>query len=399
MTRTRCIAHRVDALVMASQVRLTPEASRALLSCRDESLGMGRKSVEIAGLDWSVKAGRSEGRYTIERGGVRGIYDESAVDGWNLELVARSTYLAANPLHQSLAELDELAVGWGDVEGRRLRRFDLAADFVGWRLLEVDKQRLVKTRCRTAKVCGFDEHHQGADFDEYVAARRAALLAEHAKARRGELSKRERDMLEKRALRDADRTYRSQAFKITGHVIAPGNPVMLRMYDKLAELAAIQDKHKTEAEQGIWSQEGWTSGEPVTRVEFQLRGPVLDELKARNPQKLPEFSYCAGESILPLSRADLHMLDSMPRAERETAIRGSLMPILEAFGERAVRELVDELNGATYAVGRPIEVAARFADGPKAPAPELVPDPPADTGHPVRAAEPKQPARSSVIRF
>lgn len=434
------MANRVDALVMGWKVRLSGEASRALECCHDEHMAAaGKRPVEVGGLLWSVSPSRQPGRYSLERGEVRGMYDSAAVEGWTLELIARSTYLATTPLHQVVEELGEMAAAWGDVEARRLRRFDMAADFSGWRLYAHDPERLVKTRCRTARVGSF-QPDRVAD-------------GEHAQSR----------------------TYRAAATRITGHVVAPGNPVMMRCYDKVAELRIMQNQAKRDVETGVWSEAGWTGAdrlrknqagnvsladlEPqdgITRLEFQLRGPVLDELKLRDPERLCEalqptwnalvgvgdavkasdkrsgwirlrgktrdldprwravraldwtgpatiaqrvvmrnavpfraahgnvLSFLAGRLSLPLpTERETYQVDCLPRAERERLIREAVEPLAAAYVEAAVRELMEDINGTSYALLRPYEVAARFAEGP-APGPEPEPEPP------------RQPARSSV---
>lgn len=429
----RSIAHRVDALSIAWKTRLNGDAMDAIAKCADDAIAGGKHAVRIGGYDWSMSTGRSEGRVTLERGPVRGVFDSSGPDGWTLELVARSTYLAANPLHQVIDDLGNMAAELGESEAIRLRRFDMAADFSGWKLYQHDPQRLVKTRCRTAKVVSFDSLRQAQQEKE-----------EQEKAERKSRGKRDEE--KRGAMRDADRTYRKSISHITGHVVAPGNAVMLRIYDKVAELAAIQDREKTKAEQGIWSEAGWESGDPVTRVEFQLRGMVLDELKLRDPARLcnalqptwnalvgvgdavkasdkrsgwirlagkkrpidPRWkalrlldwtgpatvaervrcrnavplraalgnvlSYLAGIGELPdLPDVDPYMLDSAPREKREEIIRLIMSRVSGRFTDAATAELLEDLNGATYAVCRPAEVRARFsearADEPRKPRP------------------------------
>jgi hypothetical protein len=60
----------------------------------------------------------------------------------------------------------------------------------------------------------------------------------------------------------------------------------MRVYDKLAELTAHNDEAKRAAEEEVWRRAGRDDDGPVSRVEFQLRGGVLDELSLRDPAQL-----------------------------------------------------------------------------------------------------------------
>lgn len=400
------MSNRVDALVCAWKVNLNADACNALDTCADPLNGSTSRGLNIGGVSWSLKPSRNSTRIALERDGVRGIYDPTGPNGWNLELVARSTYLAQSPLGRTIGELDDLAACWGEVEERRLRRFDMAADFTGWPLRSDDHLRIVKTRCRTARIASFME----------------SLERKHGK----------------KGTAGGMRTYWASADRVTGYVVAPGNPVMLRIYDKCAELRMLQDEIKKLATEGVWSQKGWIPGEPVTRVEFQLRGPVLDELKARDPYDLPDklqpiWRYLAGagkatkpgdpdsgwirlkgktreidprwkclrgldwsgpetvaertrqRSAVPFRAAlgnvlsylggrgalagiggpdmpdvDPYLLDSAPAHERERVIRRVMKEIARSFETEGVRELLEDYHGASFAVCRPLEVAARF---------------------------------------
>lgn len=402
----RELAHRVDALVCAWKLEPTAATLQALDRCHDDSRGAGRVAVELGGVQWSVRPSRQQSRYLLERGPVRGCIDLR--EEWNCELIARSTYLATTPLPVAVTELQTMAGEIGNVLGTRLRRFDLAADFAGWPLRQTDVTRLVKTRCRTARVASF----------------RPDVIADGEQVR--------------------SRTYRAAAELITGHVVAPGNPLMLRCYDKVAELKIGQNAAKREIEHSVWKQAGWDGDQGVTRIEFQLRGQVLDELKLRNPQRLGEslqpvwnalvgvgtavdrtdprsgwirlrgvkrpidprwrrlreldwtgpqyvaprvrlrnavplraalgnvLSYLGGQGVLEQALAELpdvdpHQLDAAPAAVRERVIRDVLAAIAGTFAECAARELREDFNGATYAVCRPLEVAARFDETPVEP--------------------------------
>lgn len=57
---------------------------------------------------------------------------------------------------------------------------------------------------------------------------------------------------------------------------------MCRMYDKVAE----SYKSKKTWFEELWEKEGWQKGEPVTRVEFQLRRAFLRQMQTSTPDDL-----------------------------------------------------------------------------------------------------------------
>ncbi|MDP9002372.1 MAG: hypothetical protein M3O46_19950 [Myxococcota bacterium] len=80
--------------------------------------------------------------------------------------------------------------------------------------------------------------------------------------------------------------------KRTGWTFGRGGDLSVRVYDKTEELrfreasaesakARIAASDKAAQEATIWAQNGWTPGEPVTRVEVQVRGTALNELCGR----------------------------------------------------------------------------------------------------------------------
>jgi hypothetical protein len=82
---------------------------------------------------------------------------------------------------------------------------------------------------------------------------------------------------------------RDQDGHLTGFVIAPGNPLLVRIYDKTEEQLAVQghDSEKARTELGVFRTAGWDGTSPVWRVEAQFRGEVLRQLGAGSPDALP----------------------------------------------------------------------------------------------------------------
>ena len=84
---------------------------------------------------------------------------------------------------------------------------------------------------------------------------------------------------------------------MTGYTFGRGGDLSIRVYDKTEELrfrvddaasaaARIAAEEKAAEEAAIWAQNGWQEGEPVTRVEVQVRGTALDELCKRCETKV-----------------------------------------------------------------------------------------------------------------
>lgn len=75
---------------------------------------------------------------------------------------------------------------------------------------------------------------------------------------------------------------------VTGFVIAPGNELSVRIYDKTEELFAVhgRDSEKTRTELAVYRRAGWDGNAPVWRVEAQFRGTRLRELGAGTPSEL-----------------------------------------------------------------------------------------------------------------
>jgi hypothetical protein len=158
-------------------------------------------------------------------------------------------FLATHPLSEVLALAKTIATSLGRIQGVRVRRVDLCADFDGFPIHHDDSQRIFAR----AKVDAFIS--QPKDFDEASGVIAKSAIREHRK--------------------------RNQ--EITGFTVAPGNPLMARIYNKTAELALADREEKRAIEHAIWASNGWNGVSQITRVEFQFRGEALDELDARDP--------------------------------------------------------------------------------------------------------------------
>lgn len=260
---TRALAWRVDWLTVAYQVDIPAELDDEFDE-RQAVCALARVAeLKVGPFTFSLARSRSIDRFHFENHDCRVLYDRHASDGWNVEVVLRATFLATHTLCESLALSTEIARALGRLKASRLRRVDLAADYVGFPLERCDADNLVTTR---SKVTGFltgDKDVSGNDFGQ--------------------------DLLEHQA---ADRT-------VTGLTVAPGNPIMVRIYDKTAEVSLPGREEKRAIEEELWRRAGRTSGEQVTRVEVQLRGAALDDFKLRDPVELQGkmdgvWQYCVG---------------------------------------------------------------------------------------------------------
>lgn len=127
-----------------------------------------------------------------------------------------------------LVAAEFLRGGWSE---ERVRRADLFMDVSGVRFLSADEAGFV-TRSRSShKYLPETEVHEGRTSGELV---------------------------------------------VTGFSFAPGNPMMVRLYDKLAELKKSSgiESQKYRTETGTYRAKGW-EGEEVWRLEVQLRSEAL----------------------------------------------------------------------------------------------------------------------------
>lgn len=255
---TICINRRVDAMVIAFQVEMTDPTKqtireRAAVAAQG---GGAAELLKVGKLIATMKRPSTRGaeRWPIENADMRGLIEFHATAGWNLEVSLKASYLALHDVHDGIALARAIAESFGTVKATRLRRFDLAADF----------------------TC-FDLNAE--DAEGFIIPQRARMR-----------DWRPADSIDPtRDLAQPERsTFRDAEARVTGFVICPGGEVLARIYDKSAELQLSGREEKREIENAVWTKNGWDGSAQVTRVEFQLRGSVLDEMRLRDPTELPK---------------------------------------------------------------------------------------------------------------
>jgi hypothetical protein len=253
-SETRPIGCRVDALVIAFKLELDPRVAQLLEERAKAAAEASSAELELVESSFALKASRRQSFLSFQNADIRGAIDGRATDGYRLELIARATYLATNQLPHVIDELFNVAAEFGQViDVPRLRRFDCAADFVGFPLTSTDAERFLTKRSKIAEFRAEEK-----DFDEvHTALSKPAMTAHRACTR-----------------------------KVTGFGVSAGNPISARIYDKTAELLVPGRELKREIEHARWRALGWNGDEPVTRVEFQHTGKFIDEIRLRDPAKL-----------------------------------------------------------------------------------------------------------------
>jgi hypothetical protein len=256
----KVVEKRVDSLTIAYRCDIAESFLTHIKERGRKSMHYGRSAVDWGGRVWGeLKYSRSAQRWLIVNephfrlmidglapGGKSYPDDINAgwvhEPGWTLEVVWYAQALAIYSLPYVIAESKGCAEKLGKVWETRLRRIDICVDVAGWEMKAEDTLALVR-RSR----CGMrtdTDRHEGEDEKAYPGD---PVLHETR--------------------------------KVTGISVGK-NAMMARIYDKRAELGhASPDKR--EAEQDRWRARGWDGIEPITRVEFQLRGAALKEWGAR----------------------------------------------------------------------------------------------------------------------
>lgn len=250
----RCVSKRVDAFVVAYQIELAESLWGVLSGFRDKAerercpvecdlaalVGAG-KSLKLA-----VMPVGGEGKIVLRNGDLSVSLSRECSHGWTVEVRLFAAFLAQVSPGAALGTCRWVAGffgAWDASRGERCRRFDLATDWVNWSLDESDDARFV-TRPR-ARRCRF------------------------------------RPTREEASELPASRAYHV-ARVVTGLAVAYGAPCMGRIYDKSAELEHAGRDGKREFEHLAWKSGGWDGTQTVVRVEFQLRGDVLEEMGYRD---------------------------------------------------------------------------------------------------------------------
>lgn len=200
-----------------------------------------------------------------------------ALPAWTVEIVWYAEELARLTEEQGsataaldvvLRESAALASNLGDVFASRLRRIDLCADVAGWQVESSDVRRIVKRPRAKWEV------RDDADaFDKRKPQERARDDGAAVFGKGPTLAKR----------------------RVTGIMIGFGGDMSARLYDKRSELEKEDDTtaRRRDDEEARWRARGWDGVSPVTRVEFQIRGSVLDEMGIRDPDAVvtPEYRW------------------------------------------------------------------------------------------------------------
>lgn len=187
------------------------------------------------------------------------------VSGFPIQVEFRALYLRTQPLAAAVDEAERIARHFaaGDIAEARVWRLDLCVDATGLTFDRNDEQSCV-TKARN-KV-------------RFQAPERVYTRRRHSES------------------------------VVTGFVIAPGNELMMRIYDKTEELFAVhgRDSEKTLTETATYRRSGWDSEPPVWRVEAQFRGSRLRSLGAGTPRELigkldSLWHYAVGSEAEPCS--------------------------------------------------------------------------------------------------
>lgn len=254
---TKNLGKRVDAIVIAYALTPFVLVTDELFHAGEIATERGAHIIqfEAQGLAFEVGKMTALTRVSFHNADVRCLWVDNAAGGWQLEVVPYASYLATHTLAETIGLCRRVAECFGEVHEHRIRRVDLCADFEHFPLKTMGQEAIYTTRSSTmsfrteAKDVGELDHDGESDNAQRV------------------------------------REYRAADTSVTGYVVSPGNPLLCRIYDKTVELKQPGREGKKDLEEAIWTRNGW-DGSDVTRVEFQLRGVMLDEAGLRDPEDL-----------------------------------------------------------------------------------------------------------------
>lgn len=271
----------------------------------------GKVRVQIGHVDGTMRAPARAGAFmitnqdytvTIDLRAREMQPDGSMRPGWNVVVAWRAVSLAEHGFNADLSR--GIARCFGLVTEERQGRFDLAATFAGFHLRDRDRKGLVlRSRAKPERFYVVEEDEPAADRPSSSSRSDGDAVAPGSRRRK------------KKTRRVGVEIRVHGAQRCTGFTIAAGGALSCRIYDKIAELLAkgairkivttcipakggkvVRFEGKTR--KGIAELETWRDRgvdltrdavvhPPITRVEFQLRGEVIDEFKLRDPRKLP----------------------------------------------------------------------------------------------------------------
>lgn len=245
--RPGCLIAGVDTLELGFCVKeylLVEEKWKDLAAAKEGSRSSDfddkLESIELCGHEFLVNRGGAQRyRYVLRNDDVTLKINENAQSGRyfpETQVVLHSGYLWRNGYQRAIENIRRWMEGLGNIEMVKVTRADLTAD-VNVFLPDIS-----------------------ADFREIVT--RAKNKAYFGK---GQF--------------EVERHY--TGIRPSGYRFGSSN-LMCRIYDKVAE---SYKSRKTWFEE-LWAREGWQRGDPVTRVEFQLRRHFLRQMQTDSPNDL-----------------------------------------------------------------------------------------------------------------
>lgn len=276
------VQRRVDSLTLAYRVELHDHVMRALQErqtvAREHGraafvLQVGRHELDFGELRFSRVANvwniTKEPRFRIRidlhaPGAVVDPHDEKKREpGWTIEVVWYAQTLANRSLEGILQDTRTLMGALGVIFEERCRRIDLCADVAGLDVATIDPRNIIK-RSRARDT----------DYENQPKATRKG-------------SRHDDEGTEASVFRNR---------RVSGIVVGR-DALACRIYDKPAELAR-ETRHlhgdpkcgcRRCAEEGRWRDGGWDGVEPVTRIEYQVRGVAMKEFGCQNPAACVEL--------------------------------------------------------------------------------------------------------------
>lgn len=233
----------VDALKLAYRLALDELAMALLDGVLGDSLEPTSYTIDSEPLELRRLAAGVP-RFVLKNA-TKSVLVGSHVSGFPVQLEFRAMHLRTHPLESVIAEADRIARHFaaGEVTECRVWRLDLCVDATGLAFCREDEENCVTRGRRRVRF--------QAPENVYTRRRQAESI-------------------------------------VTGFVIAPGNPLSVRIYDKTEELFAVhgRESEKTRTELAAYRAAGWDGVAPVWRVEAQFRGERLREFGAGTPGEL-----------------------------------------------------------------------------------------------------------------
>jgi hypothetical protein len=250
----RVLAYRVDAFYLAFQGALRDDVRAELEVLHAKALASKTEvAVNLTNADGGELRGALStrcfgGMWRTSSAWLTVVVDERASHDWRVEVRPTALLLMLEGPRAALvlARAAARAV-LQTVTGERVRRLDLCADLVAFDLRGVQQEHFVT-------------HHRRKSAD---------ISTQHEYSRRG--------------IR-------------TGFLIGKGD-AQVGIYDKTEHLRLGLDETKAEEERAEWHHGGWNGLDDVTRVEYRMRGRLLDELEIRDPDRCLDrldavWGYC-----------------------------------------------------------------------------------------------------------